>query len=330
MQTVLVAGGAGFIGSHLCKNLLETNYKVICVDNLLTGDKKNIRGLLRNSRFKFVDHDITRPISSILNSLTSFRRSGQFSILNFIFHLASPASPNRKSPRSYLNHPIETLLANSLGTYNLLELARQSKTYFLYASSSKVYGDPAISPQKEDYFGNVNPNGIRSVYDEGKRFGEAITFSYVRKYNLNARVVRIFNTYGPMMQVDDGRVVPNFINQTIRNKPITVYGNGTQARSFCYVDDMVLGIKDAMFLGNTKGQVFNLGNPDERTILNIATLIKNMTNSSSKIIFEDIPNDDPRERKPDIGKAKKILGWEPKVATEDGLQKTIEYFRSIS
>lgn len=329
MQTVLVAGGAGFIGFHLCKNLLAANYKVICVDNLLTGDKRNIQGLLNNPHFKFIEYDIARPISSIFNSLASIRRSGQFSILNFIFHLASPASPNRKSPRSYLNHPIETLLANSLGTYNLLELARQSKAHFLYTSSSEVYGDSAISPQKEDYFGNVNPNGIRSVYDEGKRFGEAITFSYIRKYSLDARVIRIFNTYGPMMQVDDGRVASNFINQAIKNKPITVYGKGTQTRSLCYVDDMVSGIKDAMFSGNTKGQVFNLGNPDERTVLDIAKLIKSLTNSKSEIVFEDLPEDDPKARKPDISKARRILGWEPKVAIEDGLQRTIDYFKSL-
>lgn len=317
-KRVLVAGGAGFIGSNLCKSLLDTNYKVICVDNFITSDEKNISSLLKNSNFKFIKHDITQTIQN-----SEFRIQN----LDHIFHLASPASPNQKNPRSYINHPIETLLANSLGTYNLLEKARQFNAKFLYASSSEIYGDPAISPQKEEYFGNVNPNGVRSVYDESKRFGEAITFGYIRKYNLDARVIRIFNTYGPIMQVQDGRVVSNFINQAIENKPITVYGKGTQTRSLCYIDDMVLGIKLAMFSPNTTAEVFNLGSPDERTILDIARLIKNMTNSTSEIVFEDLPIDDPKARKPDISRAKRILGWTPKVTTEEGLQKTIDYFR---
>lgn len=319
MQTVLVTGGAGFIGSHLCDSLLNNNYKVICVDNLLTGDEKNIKSFLSNPNFEFVEHDIIKPIPLSLIS--------HFSSLIYIFHLASPASPNKNSPRSYINYPIETLLVNSAGTHNLLELARRFNSKFLFASSSEVYGDPAISPQKEDYFGNVNPNGVRSVYDEAKRFGEAITFGYIRKYSLDARVVRIFNTYGPMMQVDDGRVVSNFINQAITNSSITVYGNGTQTRSLCYVDDMVEGIKLAMFSSDTRAEVFNLGNPDERTILSIAKLIKNMVNSQSEIIFEDLPEDDPKVRKPDITRAKRILGWEPKVSPEEGLRKTIDYFK---
>lgn len=319
MQTVLVTGGAGFIGSHLCKNLLINNYKVICVDNLLTGDKKNIKGFLPNPNFEFIEHDIIKPI---LPSLIS-----RLSPLTSIFHLASPASPNKNSPRSYINYPIETLLVNSAGTYNLLELSRRFNSKFLFASSSEVYGDPAVYPQKEDYFGNVNPNGVRSVYDEAKRFGEAITFGYIRKYNLDARVVRIFNTYGPVMQADDGRVVSNFINQAIVNLPITVYGDGTQTRSLCYVDDMVEGIRLAMFSSDTKAEVFNLGNPDERTILSIAKLIKNMVSSQSEIIFEDLPEDDPKVRKPDITRAKRILGWEPKVSLEEGLRKTIDYFK---
>jgi len=317
MQTVLVAGGAGFIGSHLCKSLLRDNYKVICVDNFITSDRNNLKNLLKNPKFTLIKHDIIQPIKNLGQNL------------NYIFHLASPASPNQKSAKSYINHPIETLLVNSQGTCNLLELARQFNAQFLYASSSEVYGDPTMSPQKEDYFGNVNPNGVRSVYDEGKRFGEAITFGYVRKYDLDARIIRIFNTYGPIMQVDDGRVVSNFINQAIRDKPITVYGKGTQTRSLCYVDDMVSGIKLTMFIANTKGEVFNLGNPDERSILDIAKLIKNLTNSRSEIVFEDLPVDDPKTRKPDISRAKKILGWEPKVVTEEGLRKTIGYFRSI-
>ena len=241
--------------------------------------------------------------------------------------MASPASPNKKSKRSYINHPIETLLANSVGTYNLLMLARKQNAKFLYASSSEIYGDPKVSPQNEEYFGNVNPNGIRSVYDEGKRFGESLTFAYVRKHNVNARIVRIFNTYGPNMQIDDGRVVSNFVNQAIYGKPITVYGNGSQTRSFCYIDDMVEGLKLAMFSSGTRGEVINLGNSYETTILELAKLIKRITNSSSQIIFEDLPEEDPKSRKPDITKAKRLLGWEPKVSLNDGLSKTIEYFR---
>lgn len=322
MQTVLVAGGAGFIGSHLCKSLLDDNYKVICVDNFLTSDKSNLQNLLQNLSFVLIEHDLIKPIpESVLNMREQ--------AIDYIFHLASPASPNKKSRRSYMNFPIETLLVNSLGTYNLLELARKFNAKFLYASSSEIYGDPATSPQKEDYFGNVNPNGARSVYDEGKRFGEAMTMSFVRKYNLDARIIRIFNTYGPIMLADDGRVVSNFINQAIREKPITVYGKGNQTRSLCYVDDMIAGIKLAMFTSNTNGEVFNLGNPDERSILDIASLIKSLADSKSEIVFEDLPADDPRVRKPDISHASGILGWEPKVAVEEGLKKTIEYFKSI-
>lgn len=323
MQTVLVAGGAGFIGSHLCKKLLDDNRKVICIDNFLTSDKNNIYSLLKNPEFTLIQHDVTIPIQNSALRLDSGQN------LDYVFHLASPASPNKKSPKSYINYPIETLLVNSIGTYNLLELARKFNSKFLYASSSEIYGDPKMSPQKEDYFGNVNPNGIRSVYDEGKRFGEALTMGFVRKYDLDARIIRIFNTYGPIMQADDGRVVSNFISQAIKNNPITVYGKGSQTRSFCYVDDMIRAIGLAMYTSNIKGEVFNLGNPDERTILELANLIKKMTASSSKIEFENLPQDDPKERKPDISKAKKILGWEPRVKLEDGLQKTVNYFRSL-
>ena len=314
MQVVLVAGGAGFIGSHLCGQLLNKGYQVICVDNFITSNKKNINYLLQNPNFKFIEFDITKDIST-LNSLASLR-SGQLSTLNCIFHLASPASPNKKSPRSYINFPIETLLANSMGTHQLLELAKKFSSKFLFASTSEIYGDPAVSPQNEEYFGNVNPNGIRSVYDEAKRFGEAITMGYVRKYNLDARIIRIFNTYGPKMQVDDGRVVSNFINQAIKNEKITIYGKGLQTRSFCYISDMISGIMKAMFKDGTKGEVINLGNTDERKISELATMIKEMTNSASEIAYEDLPEDDPKERKPDISK-------------EDGLKKTIEYFKSL-
>ena len=318
-DAVLVAGGAGFIGSHLCESLLEDGCKVVCIDSLITGERKNIEHLLLNSNFEFIEQDITK----------SAKQKAQNKKLQYVFHLASPASPNKKSERSYINHPIETLTANSIGTYQLLELARRIKAKFLYASSSEIYGNPTISPQNESYFGNVNPNGPRSVYDEGKRFGEAMTMAYVRNHNLDARIVRIFNTYGPKMQKDDGRVVSNFVSQALNNKPITVYGDGTQTRSFCYISDMIKGLKAAMFAKGTRGEVINLGNSDERKIADLALLIKKLTNSSSEIIFEDLPEDDPKVRKPDIAKAKKLLKWSPRIKLEEGLENTIEYSKNL-
>ena len=317
MQTVLVAGGAGFIGSHLCKRLLSENYKVICIDSLITGEKSNLKDILDNQNFTFLNEDITKSLSKELT-------------IDYIFHLASPASPNKKSPRSFINFPLETLMANSQGTHELLELAKKTSSKFLYASSSEVYGDPEVSPQKESYFGNVNPNGVRSVYDEGKRFGEAITMAYLRKFDIDIKIIRIFNTYGPNMQKDDGRVISNFINQAISNSPITVYGDGNQTRSFCYIDDMIEGLMLAMFSDKTKGEVINLGNPDERKISVLATIIKDIINSQSDVVFEDLPEDDPKVRKPDISKAEKLLGWSPKVDIEQGVRKTVEYFKSIN
>lgn len=318
MPQVLVAGGAGFIGSHLCKKLLEDNYKVVCVDNLITGNTRNIQELFNNPHFMFLQYDITLPSLHAQLSQCNFQ---------YIFHMASPASPNAKSPRSYIAFPIETLLANSIGTHNLLELGKSCKAGFLYASSSEIYGDPTVSPQTETYFGNVNPNGVRSVYDEAKRFGEAMTFAYLRKYHLNARIVRIFNTYGPHMQIDDGRVVSNFINQALRGEQITIYGDGTQTRSFCYVDDMINALIKAMFAENAKGEVINLGNSYERTIQQLAQDIITLTKTKSSLTYEDLPEDDPRVRKPDIQKAKRLLDWEPSITLEEGLKKTIEYFR---
>ncbi len=315
MQIVLIAGGTGFIGSHLCKNLLDENFKVLCLDNLITSKKKNIDGLLKNPNFEFIEKDITKISAS------------KFPKIEYIFHLASPASPNKKNPQSYINHPIETLLSNSLGTYNLLELAKKNNSKFLYASSSEVYGDPTVSPQSESYFGNVNPNGIRSVYDEGKRFGEAITMAYFRKYNLDIRIIRIFNTYGPNMDLD-GRVVSNFINQAIKNENITVYGDGKQTRSFCYIEDTVEGLKKTMFSDKTQGKVINIGNPDERTVLELAELIKKMCNSDSEITFESLPEGDPKKRLPDITLAKNLLKWKPRVSISEGLEKTIKYFQT--
>ena len=319
MQTALVAGGAGFIGSNLCERLLMQDHKVICIDNLITGNEENINDLAKNKNFTFLNLDISAP---------SFQ-SVKSEKIDFIFHLASPASPNKKSPRSYINFPIETLLVNSVGTYNLLEIAKKFNAKFLYASSSEIYGNPKMSPQKEDYFGNVNPVGIRSVYDEGKRFGEAITMAYFRKFNTNTRIIRIFNTYGPKMRKDDGRVVSNFINQAISNISITVYGDGTQTRSICYVDDLVEGLITAITSDRIKGEVLNLGNADEKTVLELANIIKKMINSTSEIIFEPLPEDDPKVRKPDIQKAKNLIGWIPKVSIDRGLVKTIQYFKSL-
>lgn len=311
---VVITGGAGFIGSNLSELLLEKGHEVIAVDNLITGSEQNIQQLSSNSSFKFIRHDIVNPLPEDIEA-------------DAIFHLASPASPNANSPRSYIAFPVETLLTNSQGTYQLLEFAKKKNAKFLFASTSEVYGDPEISPQPESYFGNVNPNGVRSVYDEAKRFGEAMTFAYLRKHGLDVRIVRIFNTYGPRMQPDDGRVVSNFINQALNNQSITIYGDGMQTRSFCYVSDMIDVLERAMFLEATSGEVINVGNPDERTIKEIAELVKQMTNSDSEIIYEDLPEDDPKIRQPEISKARSLLGWEPKVGLEEGISKTIEYFK---
>lgn len=320
MPTVLVTGGAGFIGSHLCEKLLNDGYKVIAIDNFITGDRANVSKLTSNLSFEFIEKDITKDLLDIENKLKD---------IEYIFHLASPASPNKKSPKSYIAFPIETLLVNSIGTFNLLTLAHKINAKFLFASSSEVYGDPDVSPQKEDYFGNVNPNGVRSVYDEAKRFGEAMTLGFVRKYHVDGRIIRIFNTYGPKMQKDDGRVVSNFINQALAGTPITVYGDGKQTRSLCFVSDMVDGIAKAMLTDGTKGEVINLGNPNERTILEIAEMIKEMMESSSQISFEALPQDDPKKRNPNISKAKSLLFWTPKVSLEEGLNKTIDYFKAL-
>lgn len=315
MKKFLIAGGAGFIGSHLSEKLLNRGDSVICVDNYITGSKENISHLLDNPNFTLVEQDIVDGVPEIQEELEG------------IFHLASPASPNQKSERSYIAYSIETLRVNSQGTFNLLNLAKDKNAKFVYASTSEVYGNPSVSPQPETYWGNVNPNGIRSVYDEGKRFGEAMTMAYVRKFGLDARIMRIFNTYGDRMQPDDGRVVSNFIIQALQGENITVYGDGNQTRSFCYVSDLVDGIERLMDAADIKGEVVNLGNPSEYTISELAHKITQMIDTSSQIVFEDKPADDPDRRKPDITKAKELLNWEPKVPLEEGLQKTIEYFK---
>lgn len=309
MKRSLVSGGAGFIGSWLCEELLNSGFSVLCVDNLCTGREKNISHLKDNKNFEFLMQDITKPIENINSNI------------DLIFHLASPASPP-----DYQKLAIETLMVNSLGTLNLLKLAQKNKARFLLASTSEVYGDPLEHPQKESYWGNVNPNGERSMYDESKRFSEALTMSYCRKYDLDVRIVRIFNTYGPRMRKEDGRVVSNFINQALQNKSLTVYGHGNQTRSFCYVSDMVSGLMKMMFTNDLNGQVINLGNPNEKKVLEIAEIIRRLIGSNSDIVFKDLPKDDPRQRCPNISKAEKLLGWLPKVSLDEGLKRTIEWY----
>ena len=318
MKYALVSGGAGFIGSHLCKRLLENNIFVICVDNLLTGRGENIEQFNNNSNFVFINHDVINPAENI---------TAKFDSIDYIFHLASPASPNEKSKKSYMSYPIETLLVNSMGTYNLLNIAKKNNARFLYASTSEVYGDPDISPQKETYFGNVNPSGPRSVYDEGKRFGEAMTMAYHRKFNVDVRIPRIFNTYGENMREDDGRVVSNFIVQCLKNEPLTIFGDGSQTRSFCYVSDLVDGLFEFMMREKLSGEIINLGNPIEYTVKDLAVKIKKLTSSSSEIVYGELPEDDPKKRKPDISKAEKLLDFSPKLDIDQGLKRTVEYFR---
>ena len=308
-KTALVAGGAGFVGSHLCEALISLGISVICIDNLGTGRKKNLESLISNSGFRFKKHDIRKPI----------KISGK---IDYVFHLASYASPPY-----YQKYSIETLMTNSLGTQNVLEFAKAKKARYLITSTSESYGDPKEHPQKETYWGNVNPVGVRSCYDEAKRFAEALTMEYVRKHDLDARIIRIFNTYGPRLQKDDGRVISNFIFQALHNKPMTIYGDGSQTRSFCYVTDMVRGLILAMLKPGIKGEVINLGNPGEFTVKQAAGLIKRMTASGSKIVRKPLPKDDPTRRKPDISKAKKLLNWQPQVKLADGLARTIKWFR---
>ena len=308
MKTVLITGGAGFIGSHLCDLLLEKGFRVICIDNFITGNKKNIAHLKSNKNFILVNHDISKHITV----------DGP---LDYVLHFASPASPI-----DYQKIPIQTLKAGSLGTHNTLGLALAKKAKYMLASTSEVYGDPLVNPQPETYWGNVNPIGPRGCYDEAKRFAEALTMAYHRIHKLDTRIVRIFNTYGPRMRKDDGRVVPNFITQALNNKPITVYGDGKQTRSFCYVSDLIEGIYKLMI--SNLNEPVNLGNPKEHTILEFAEIIKELTKSKSKIIFKPLPIDDPHIRCPDTTRAKKELKWQPKIELKNGLTRTIEWFKN--
>ncbi len=307
-KRVLITGGAGFIGSHLCDFLLAKGFKLVAIDNFITGNPKNIEHLKKNPDFEFIKHDITKPLEI----------KGK---LDYVLHFASPASPV-----DYLEFPIQTLKVGALGTHNALGIAKAKKAVFLLASTSEIYGDPEVHPQKESYWGNVNPIGPRGVYDEAKRFAEALTMAYHRYHKIDTKIARIFNTYGPRIKADDGRVVPTFIVQALKNEPITVFGSGKQTRSFCYVSDLIDGIYKLMM--SNVNEPINLGNSDENTIMEFAKRIIKITKSKSKIVFKPLPVDDPKRRKPDITKAKQLLKWEPKVSLDEGLKKTVEWFRT--
>lgn len=303
----LITGGAGFIGSHLCDYFIEKGHEVLCIDNLLTGSPDNISHLIGNNRFRFIKHNVSDYIYV----------DGR---IDNVLHFASPASPF-----DYLNYPIQTLKVGSLGTLNSLGLAKAKGARFLLASTSETYGDPQVHPQSEDYWGHVNPVGPRGVYDEAKRFAEAMTMAYHRYHNMDTKIVRIFNTYGPKMRIKDGRALPNFMCQAIRGEDITVYGNGSQTRSFCFISDLVEGIYRLLVSG--ENNPVNIGNPEEITILQLAEMILSLTNSKSKIVFKELPVDDPKVRQPDISKAMSLLHWEPRVSRDIGLQKTLKYFQ---
>ena len=304
-MNIVITGGSGFVGSYLCEKLINDGHEIIVVDNLLTGSTENINHLMHNENFTFIEHDVQNHIE-IENKV------------DYVLHFASAASP-----KAYTEHPVNTLKAGSVGTINTLGLAKKHDAEYLLASTSEVYGDPLISPQTEEYWGNVNPNGERSMYDEAKRFAEAAVATYSRSYDLKTKIVRIFNTYGPRMQLNDGRVVTNFIVQALKNENITIYGDGSQTRSFSYVEDTVAGIISLM--NSSEYDVFNIGNPNEMTVGQLAEKIVELTDSTSEIKYLELPNDDPKQRKPDITKAKTKLNWEPKVNLEDGLTKTIKW-----
>lgn len=308
-KRVLITGAAGFLGSHLCDRFIKEDFHVIGMDNLITGDIRNIEALFKLENFEFYNHDVSTYVHVPGN-------------LDYILHFASPASPI-----DYLKIPIQTLKVGSLGTHNLLGLARAKNARILVASTSEVYGDPTVSPQPEEYWGNVNPVGPRGVYDEAKRFQEAITMAYHTFHGLETRIVRIFNTYGPRMRLNDGRVLPAFIGQALRGEDLTIFGDGSQTRSFCYVDDLVEGIFRLLFSDYT--QPMNIGNPDEITIKDFAEEIIKLTQTTQKIVYKDLPIDDPKQRRPDISKARSILKWEPKVSRADGLKITYDYFKSL-
>lgn len=307
-RKAVITGGAGFIGSHLCRRLLAEDFQVVCIDNLVTGNMRNIEGLLSDPAFRFFKYDVTDYLHV----------SGD---VDFILHFASPASPI-----DYLELPIQTLKVGALGTHKALGLAKEKGATIMLASTSEVYGDPAVHPQTEEYWGNVNPIGPRGVYDEAKRYAEAITMAYHRYHGVDVRIARIFNTYGPMMRPKDGRAVPSFISQSLKGEPVTVFGDGKQTRSFCYVDDLVEGLFRLML--SKEIYPVNIGNPDEMTVSEMAEAIIRLTNSRSEIVYNDLPEDDPKVRQPDISKAKRLLDWEPVIDYEEGLKRTIDWFRN--
>lgn len=314
---ILVTGGAGFIGSHLCEALLSLGHSVICVDNFSSSLKSNISRLVKNSQFSFVEYDVTVPGLEV----------GPFERL---YHLASPASPNHHSPISYHALALETMLVNTQGTLNLLRLAQKNNARFLFSSTSEVYGDPLVNPQPETYLGNASTTGPRSVYDEAKRFGETLISYFVRDHNLDARIARIFNTYGPQMHPQDMRMVESFIVSALKNEPINIFGDGLQTRSLCYVTDTVDGLIKLMELNDGKGKVVNIGSEEEKTVNDFAEMIKKLCNSTSELSHtETLPQDDPKKRRADISLARKLLNWEPKVTLDDGLKNTIEYIRTL-
>lgn len=308
-KVVLITGAAGFIGSHLVGRFLEEGWRVVGIDNLLTGSLENIEEYFSNSNFQFIKYDVTNFLYV----------KGD---VDLILHFACPASPV-----DYQNHPIHTMKVDSIGTLHALGLAKEKKARFLLASSSEVYGDPLEHPQREDYRGNVNPIGVRSVYDEAKRFSEALSMAYFRVHKIDVRIARIFNTYGPRMRIDDGRVIPNFIKQALQGESITIYGDGSQTRSFCFIKDLVEGIFKLSIYPNLAGEVFNLGNPEEHSIKELAVIVKELTGSSSNFIYKPLPEDDPKRRKPDITKAREKLGWEPMYSLKQGLKETIPWFQ---
>jgi len=313
---IIVTGGAGFIGSHLCERLLNEGHVVLCVDNLISGSKKNIDHLQGNKNFTFLEYDVINPLPENIKA-------------DAVFHLASPASPNHHSKISYHSLPVETMLVNTQGTYELLKFCQKNNALFLFASTSEVYGDPKEHPQKETYNGNVSTTGPRSVYDEAKRFGETITAHFYRNNLVDARIIRIFNTYGPRMLKEDMRMIVSFIIQAVKNEPITIFGTGKQTRSLCYVDDTVDGIIKLMFSKNTKGKIVNVGSSDEHTVLEYAEIVKKISNSKSEIVFnEELPKDDPLQRRADTTVAKQLLSWEPKISLEEGVKKTINFLNN--
>lgn len=313
-MNILVAGGAGFVGSNFCQLLLSKGHKVWAIDNLITGRKENLDSIIENKDFTFIQADIINlQIKERLKEVE----------FDAVYHFASPASP-----LWYQKYPIETLEVNSIGTKNLLEIAQRDNAKFIFASTSEVYGDPLQHPQKETYWGNVNSFGARSCYDEAKRYGEAICYTYLKDFNVDVRIVRIFNTYGPNMDPNDGRVVSNFVTQAIRGENLTIYGDGSQTRAFCYVDDLIRGFY-LMMIKDVTGEIINLGNPGEFTMLELAKIVNEKVGNSKELIYQDLPQDDPKKRRPDILKAQELLGWEPQIALKDGLEKTIKYFKTV-